>query len=196
MSPDNQNDKAPFIHPLAVVDSKNVGNGTRIWGWSHVQEDVIIGVNCNIGEHCFIESGVRIGNNVVVKNGISLWNGVTILDGAFLGPHAIFANERFPRSGFPKEYERILIEEGATLGAGTVIVPGVTIGRYSTAGAGTIVTRDVPPHALVFGNPGRVKGWICRCGLKLNTHPTSPNAKCECGKRYSLAHDGILLEVQ
>ncbi len=178
-----------FVHPKAVVETAHVGQGTRIWGWTHVQTDVIIGENCNIGEHCFLENGVRIGNNVVIKNGISLWNGLTILDGAFLGPYAIFTNERYPRSGFPKQYEKIVIEEGASLGAGVVVVPGVTIGRYATVGAGALVTKDVAPHALVFGNPAGTIGWMCICGLKLSKGQES-EVVCSCGRKYSIKAEG------
>lgn len=176
----------PFLHPFAVVESNQIGQGTRIWGWTHIQADVIIGKNCNIGEHCFIENGVKIGNNVVVKNGISLWNGVTVLDDAFLGPHAVFTNERYPRSGFPKQYEKIVIEQGASLGAGVVVVPGVTIGRYATVGAGSVVTKKVVPHALVFGNPAIIFGWMCICGLKLSKEQESETV-CSCGRKYSIS---------
>jgi acetyltransferase-like isoleucine patch superfamily enzyme len=183
----------PFIHPLASVETKRVGRGTRIWGWSHVQEDVVIGENCNIGEHCFLENGVRIGDDVVVKNGISLWTGVVVEDGAFLGPHAVFTNERFPRSGFPKGYEQIVIGRGASVGAGAVIVPGVRVGRYATIGAGAVVTKNVPEHALVTGNPARMRGWVCVCGTVLRKGEAGHIA-CACGRRYRFARetDGLV----
>ncbi|MEW5803139.1 MAG: acyltransferase [bacterium] len=175
----------PFIHHLAIVESKKIGCGTRIWAWTHVQEDVAVGDYCNIAEHCFLENGVRIGNRVVIKNGISLWEGITVADQAFLGPHVVFTNERFPRSGFPKPYEAIRIEQGASIGAGAVIVPGMRIGSFATVGAGSVVTRHVPDHALVFGNPARVQGWMCICGLRLKAGSPMDPTVCECGKKYT-----------
>ena len=162
-----------FIHPLAIVETQRIGADTRIWGWSHVQEKVSIGVSCNIGEHCFIENGVTIGDRVVVKNGISLWEGTMIGNDVFLGPHAVFSNERYPRSGFPKNYDPIIIENGASIGAGAIITPGMKIGRYATVGAGAVVTRSVTAHALVHGNPARFRGWMCICGLKLPNYDDS-----------------------
>jgi acetyltransferase-like isoleucine patch superfamily enzyme len=179
-----------YIHPLAIVETNRVGAGTRIWGWSHIQEDVVVGEGCNIGEHCFIENGVEIGSRVVVKNGISLWNGIKIADDAFLGPHAVFTNERFPRSGFPKQYEPIIIEHGASIGAGAVIVPGVKIGTYATVGAGAVVTKNVLGHTLVIGNPARWQAWMCICGLRLHPGAIKDYTECKCGRRY-LVTDGI-----
>ena len=185
--------KGPFfIHPLAVVETNCIGAGTRIWGWSHVQGDVSIGASCNIGEHCFIENGVRIGDRVVVKNGISLWEGTVIGNDAFLGPHAVFSNERYPRSGFPKVYDPIIIKDGASIGAGAIITPGVKIGRYATVGAGAVVARSVPPHALVHGNPARFQGWMCVCGRKLAVSKIADGlVTCECGRMYSVTPEKI-----
>ena len=177
-------DSSPFVHPQAVVETQRIGPGTRIWGWTHVQEDVAIGDWCNVGEHCFIENGVRIGHRVIIKNGISLWSGTVIEDDVFLGPHTIFSNERFPRAGFRKEWEGVRVCRGATIGAGVVLLAGVIIGRYATVGAGSVVTRDVEPHALVFGNPAQARGWMCRCGLKLKTPEAEDVAMCGCGRKY------------
>ncbi len=174
----------PFIHPLAIVEAKHVGGGTRIWGWSHIQEDVLIGEYCNIGEHCFLENGVRIGNRVVVKNGISLWEGIKVEDDAFLGPHAVFSNERYPRVGCQKTFEAILVGQGASIGAGAVITPGVIIGRFATVGAGSVVTHDVVDHSLVFGQPAKVRGWMCVCGLKLLENNDAKELYCTCGRIY------------
>ena len=179
-----QEDPPAFIHPKAIVDTQKIGRETRIWGWTHVQEDVVIGDCCNVGEHCFIENGVRIGHRVVIKNGISIWNGTVVEDDAFLGPSVIFTNERFPRAGFRKEWEGVRVCRGATIGAGVVLLPGVIIGRYSTVGAGSVVTRDVEPHALVFGNPAQDMGWMCGCGLKLKTPEAGDVAMCGCGRKY------------
>jgi len=173
-------EEAIFIHPNALVDSKQIGSRTRIWAFAHVMAGARIGSGCNIGEHCFIENDVRIGDSVVVKNGISIWDGVTVEDGAFLGPHMIFTNDLEPRSGYPKPLVRTRVKKGATIGAGAIIVCGVTIGSYATVGAGSVVTRDVPDHALVFGNPAKQKGWMCICGRVL--HLKNDAAHCECGK--------------
>jgi acetyltransferase-like isoleucine patch superfamily enzyme len=173
-----------FIHPSAIVETEGVGKETRIWGWSHVQRDVVIGESCNIGEHCFIESGVRIGDRVVIKNGVCLWQGVLIGDGVFIGPGAIFTNEAYPRSGFRKEFLMTRIESGASIGAGAVLLPGVTVGSYATVGAGALVTRDVSPHALVYGSPAKKKGYCCICGLKIVFK--SKRATCTCGCSFML----------
>ena len=189
MTTNSSDTAAPFfIHPLAIVETRRIGAGTRIWGWSHVQERVSIGVSCNIGEHCFIENGVKIGDRVVVKNGISLWEGTMIGNDVFLGPHAVFSNERYPRSGFPKVYDPIIIEDGASIGAGAIITPGVNIGRYATVGAGSVVTRPVTAHALVHGNPARFQRWMCVCGLKLPSSDGSISmASCTCRRMYSIS---------
>ncbi|MCX5829809.1 MAG: acyltransferase [Deltaproteobacteria bacterium] len=177
-----------FVHPLAIVETRSIGEGTRIWGWSHVQEQVSIGASCNVGEHCFIENGVKIGDRVVVKNGISLWEGTMIGNDVFLGPHAVFSNERYPRSGYPKTYEPIIIEDGVSIGAGAIIAPGVKIGRYASVGAGAVVTRMVTAHALVHGNPARSKGWMCVCGLKLPSSDGSVSVvSCTCRRMYSIS---------
>lgn len=173
-----------FTHPLAIVEGE-VGKGTRVWAWTHIMKGAKVGAECNVGEHCFIETGAVIGDRVVVKNGISVWNGVTVEDDAFLGPHMIFTNEREPRHGFPKELERTLVRKGASIGAGAIIICGVTIGRYAAVGAGAIVTHDVPDHTLVYGIPARQHGWVCVCGLKLpndNRH----HLECRCGRKYRL----------
>lgn len=180
-----------FIHPDAVLETTDIGRGTRIWGWTHVQGRVSIGRDCNVGEHCFIENGVRIGDRVVVKNGISLWTGTVVEDDAFLGPHVVIANERFPRSGYRKEWQGVRIRRGASVGAGAVILPGVSVGEFAVVGAGAVVTRDVANHTLVFGNPARERGWMCRCGLKLTF--SDGRAACSCGRGYRLGLDRRVL---
>ena len=180
-----------FVHRAALVETKRIGKGTRIWGWSHIQKDVVIGEDCNIGEHCFIENGVRIGNRVIVKNGISLWSGTILEDEVFLGPNSVLTNERFPRSGFRKEWEGIRICQGASIGAGAVILPGVVVGRYATVGAGALVTREVPNHAMAYGSPAKVKGWMCICGLKLVFK--NKRAQCSCGRKFLLENMQVKL---
>ena len=173
-----------FAHPQALVDTDQIGEGTRVWAFAHVMSGAQVGSGCNIGEHAFIESGARIGNHVVVKNGVSVWVGVTVEDNAFLGPHCVLTNDLNPRSYIKKEpdsYVSTLIREGATIGAGATIVCGTTIGRYAFVGAGTVVIKSVPDYALVVGNPARQIGWMCYCAKKLSL-PVSPapDARCSC----------------
>lgn len=178
-----------FKHEKSIVESDNIGDDTRIWAFAHIMNDVIIGKRCNIGEGCFIESGVRIGDDVVVKNNVAIWNGVIIEDGAFLGPNVVLTNEIEPRSMYPKELATTLIKKDATIGANSTIIANIKIGQYSTIGAGSVVTKDVPPHRLVYGNPARIHGWVCICGRKLIFH--NKIAKCECGKQYIESNDRI-----
>jgi len=157
-----------FKHPASLVESSKIGKGTKIWAFVHILHDVDIGTNCNICDHCFIESGVKIGNNVTVKCGISIWKGVTLGDNVMLGPNVAFTNDVWPRSknsGF--KLEKILVKKGATVGANSTILAGVTIGKYAMVGMGSVVTRNVPDYALVYGNPAKIKGWVDKSGKKL-----------------------------
>lgn len=172
-----------FIHPQALCESRNVGPGTRIWAFAHILKGAKIGSRVNVGDHCFIENDVVIGNNVVIKNGVAVWDGVTIEDGAFIGPNVALTNELWPRSGYPKGLARTLIRRGATIGANATIITGITLGECCTIGAGSVVTKDVPPYALMYGNPARRKGWVCVCGLKLLIGKAR-RAVCSCGRAY------------
>ena len=171
-----------FVHERAVVESDEVGNSTRIWANAHVMKGVVIGERCNIGEGCFIETGVRIGNDVVIKNNIAIWDGVTIEDGVFLGPNVVLTNELEPRSCFPKEVAKTLIKKGASIGANCTIIASRIIGEYAMIGAGSVVTRDVEPHRLVYGNPARIRGWVCTCGRKLTFK--EKRSTCICGRSF------------
>jgi UDP-2-acetamido-3-amino-2,3-dideoxy-glucuronate N-acetyltransferase len=169
--------KQYFLHPTALLDAEHVGERTRIWAFTHVCRDVVIGDDCNIGSHCYLESGVRIGNRVTIKNGNNIWLGVSICDDAFIGPQVVFTNDLRPRS--PRladaacRYESVswlsptMVEEGASIGGGAVIRAGISLGRFCMVAAGAVVTRTVPAHALVLGMPARVVGWVCRCGEAL-----------------------------
>jgi len=179
-----------FCHERAMVDTLLIGKGTRIWANAHVMKDVVIGECCNIGENSFIESGVVIGNHVVIKNNVSVWHGVVLEDGVFVGPSVVFTNEMEPRSTFPKELATTLVQQGASIGANATIVANRIIGRYSTIGAGSVVTRDVPPHRLVYGNPARLKGWVCICGRKLDLR--NAHACCVCGRQAELKGDQLV----
>ncbi|MFQ6572764.1 acyltransferase [Pseudomonas sp. UM16] len=148
-------------HPLADVQSSNIGEGTRIWQFVVILPGARIGRDCNITAHCFIENDVVIGDRVTVKCGVQLWDGLRIADDVFIGPNATFTNDRFPRSQqWPQHFPETRIERGASVGAGAVILPGLTIGEHAMVGAGAVVTRDVPARALVVGNPARIVRYL------------------------------------
>ena len=181
------NERPPFIHPQAIVETEQIGAGTRIWEFVHVMSGVTIGARCNICAGSFIETGAKLGNDVVVKNNVSVWKGVVIEDGVFVGPSVVFTNEREPRSGYPKELASTHIKRGASLGAGAILVAPVTIGEYATVAAGAVVTKDVPAHTVVMGNPARPAGHVCVCGRKLSLYPADKaEGRCICGREYAL----------
>ena len=192
-----------LIHHAALVETEAIGDGTRIWAFSHVLPDARIGARCNIGEHCFIESGATIGDDVTVKNGNAIWDGVTIEDGAFIGPGVVFTNDPYPRSPrleqARKRYENrswlveTRVREGATIGAGAVLLPGLEVGSFALVGAGAVVTRNVPPYALVAGNPARRRGWICACGEPLR--PRAGVAICPRCKSVYERHGDMMAPI-
>ena len=142
-----------MIHPLSDVKSKNIGRGSTIWQFCVVLPHAIIGENCNICSHCFIENDVIIGNNVTIKNGVQLWDGMRIEDNVFIGPNVSFTNDKYPRSKqYPAKFLQTTIKKGASIGAGAVILPGVTIGEYALIGAGAIVTKDVGDHCKLIAH--------------------------------------------
>lgn len=190
----------PFIHPAALVQATDIGFGTRIWAFTHILKGAKIGANCNIGGHCYIEGSVRVGDGVTVKNGVSLWDGVTLEDGVFVGPSVVFTNDRRPRSPRNSEvahrYEttdwllETVVGRGATLGAGAIVLPGVTIGEFAFVGAGALVTADVPAHGLVRGSPARLVEWVCRCGAELDFDGASTRCS-ECGLGFRRVGDAV-----
>jgi acetyltransferase-like isoleucine patch superfamily enzyme len=145
-----------YIHPQALVESDRIGAGTRIWAFAHVMPGAVIGADCNICDHTFIEGRVTIGDRVTVKSGVYLWDGVVVEDDVFIGPQATFTNDALPRSRQPFTLQRTIVRCGASVGAGAVILPGLSIGAGAMVGAGSVVTRDVPDGAVVMGNPARV----------------------------------------
>ncbi|MBB6327771.1 acetyltransferase-like isoleucine patch superfamily enzyme [Algoriphagus iocasae] len=146
-----------MIHPLADVQTQKIGENTRIWQYAVVLQGAKIGKDCNVNCHTFIENDVLIGDRVTVKSGVYLWDGLTIEDDVFIGPNVTFTNDKYPRSKkYPSEFQRTIIKKGASIGAGSVILGGCTIGENSMVGAGSLVTRDVPPNTLVMGSPAKV----------------------------------------
>lgn len=149
-----------FIHPAALCESPSIGDGTRVWAFAHVLPEAVIGEDCNICDGVFVENDVRVGNRVTVKSGVQLWDGITLEDDVFVGPNATFTNDLFPRSRVRLDgYLRTVVERGASIGANATILPGLTIGAGAMVGAGSVVTRDVPEHAIVVGNPAQIKGY-------------------------------------
>jgi acetyltransferase-like isoleucine patch superfamily enzyme len=159
--------KSYFVHPGALVETALIGAETRIWAFVHILKGSEIGRNCNICDHVFIEQGVKIGNNVTLKCGIYVWEGVTIEDDVFLGPNVVFTNDVRPRSKLFKPAVETLIKKGASIGANSTVLAGVTIGEYAMAGIGSVITRNVKSHSLVYGNPAKHKGWVDEFGNKL-----------------------------
>ena len=182
-------DPSVFVHERALCESEQVGARTRIWAFAHVMKGAVVGADCNVGDHAFIETGARLGDRVTVKNCVLLWDKVTVEDDVFLGPNMVFTNDRNPRAAFKKSadaFSPTLVRRGASIGANATVVCGITIGENAFIGAGTVVIRDVPAHAVVVGNPGRRIGWMCACGERL------PQALAcgACGRRYRRGEGG------
>lgn len=184
-----------FIHETSYVDDgAQIGRGTKIWHFSHIQSGVVIGENCSLGQNVNVANDVRIGNGVKIQNNVSVYQGVELEDFVFCGPSMVFTNDLTPRARYPKgvaNYKKTLVKHDATLGANCTIVCGHTIGPFATVAAGAVVTKDVPPHALMAGVPAKQIGWVCECGQVLDKSLCCP----DCGKRY-LQHGDLLQEVK
>jgi UDP-2-acetamido-3-amino-2,3-dideoxy-glucuronate N-acetyltransferase len=179
-----------FVHETAVIDPNcKIGSGSKIWHFSHILSNSDIGEKCNIGQNVVIGPDVTIGNKCKIQNNVSVYKGVTLEDGVFCGPSMVFTNIYNPRAQIPKmdQVRPTLVKHGATLGANCTVVCGVTIGRYAFVGAGAVVTRNVPHHALMAGNPARRIGWSCECGERL-----TESLECiGCGKKYQRSSQGL-----
>jgi UDP-2-acetamido-3-amino-2,3-dideoxy-glucuronate N-acetyltransferase len=160
-----------YIHPSSYVDEGAlIGGGTKIWHFCHIMAGAKIGRDCSIGQNVFIGKDAIIGDGVKIQNNVAVYTGVILEDGVFLGPSMVFTNVSNPRSHINRreEFQTTLVRRGATIGANATIVCGATLGKYAFVGAGAVVTKEVPAHALVYGNPARIEGWMCECGTKLN----------------------------
>jgi UDP-2-acetamido-3-amino-2,3-dideoxy-glucuronate N-acetyltransferase len=195
MTKSSKSDSARFVHPTADVSAEAViGPGTRIWHQAQVREAACLGASCIVGKGAYIDFDVSIGDNVKIQNGVYVYHGVTVEDGVFLGPGAILTNDKLPRainsdgslkSDADWEVSPILIRRGASIGAGAVVLPGVTVGEFALVGAGAVVTCDVPAHGLAYGNPARVHGHVCCCGRPLH-ELENHQWKCEvCDEFYT-----------
>lgn len=186
-----------FKHPTAVVESEEVGEGTKIWHFAHIREGAKIGRNCNIGKCVYIDTRVEIGNNVKIQNFASIYRGVKIEDDVFIGPAVTFTNDLYPRAFIWGEEKIIptLVKRGASIGANSTILCGILIGEYAMIGAGSVVTKNVPPFGLVYGNPAILKGFVCYCGKKLRDIVGEDSKKilykCSCGKSVEIKKEWL-----
>lgn len=184
------------IHPSVIIDDgATIGDGSRIWHWTHVCAKAQIGQNCSLGQNVFVSNDVVIGNNVKIQNNISIYDAVRIEDDVFCGPSMVFTNVYNPRSSIVRkdEYRKTIVRRGATLGANCTIVCGVKIGEYAFIGAGAVVNRDVKPYELVLGVPAKHAGWMCRCGIRLQGNDI---AHCHCGMAYQMDKGGCTVYEQ
>ncbi len=189
--------EAYFAHKTCCVDAGCViGRGTKIWHFSHIMTGCVLGERCNIGQNVVISPGVTIGSGVKVQNNVSIYTGVICEDDVFLGPSCVFTNVVNPRAFIERkqEFRKTVVKKGASIGANATIVCGHTIGRYAMVGAGSVVTRDVPDYALVYGVPAEIRGYVCQCGERLEM--SEKTALCAaCGKQYRLNPNHNLEEM-
>jgi len=186
--------KKYFVHSSSLVDPGcQIGEGSKIWHFTHIMPEVIIGTNCNIGQNVFIANGVILGNNVKIQNNVSIYTGVMCEDDVFLGPSMVFTNVINPRSGVNRknEYKKTLVRKGASIGANATIVCGNEIGTYAFIGAGAVVTKKVPDYALMVGNPARQVGWISEFGLRLDFDNNGMAICQESKEKYILKNGAV-----
>jgi acetyltransferase-like isoleucine patch superfamily enzyme len=191
-----------WTHPNALVEAETIGAGTRVWAWSHVMKGAVVGRDCNLGEHVFVESGAVVGDRVTLKNGVQVWEGVTLEDEVFVGPNATFTNDlypRSPRSGAAEDrykdkswLARTRVCRGASIGANATVVCGTEIGSFAMVGAGAVVVKSVPPFGRVAGVPARLLGYACMCGRPLPAESSMPVCSA-CGRAYAKQDTGLAL---
>ncbi len=195
----NKEETDIFIHETTIIDKPcQIGEGTKIWHFSHVMPDVNIGKNCVIGQNVFIGKGVKIGDNVKIENNVSVFEGVTLEEDVFCGPSCVFTNVINPRSEISRkhEFKSTLVGKGATIGANATVICGNNIGRYAFIGAGSVITRNVPDYALAYGNPARLQSWVCECGVRLEFVGSSKIRCGQCGKEYTKQGNGKKEKVE
>jgi len=183
-----------FAHPSSIIDENcEIGEGTKIWHFSHIMSECIIGKGCNIGQNVVISPGVILGDNVKVQNNVSIYTGVICEDDVFLGPSMVFTNVINPRSAITRknEYRKTIVHKGASVGANATVVCGNEIGQYAMIGAGAVITKEVPAYALVYGNPARQNGWVSEYGHKLKFDNDGIAVCPESGERYVLLNNNV-----
>lgn len=180
-----------FVHESSFVDDNvQIGENTKVWHFSHIQSGAVIGDNCSLGQNVNVSNNVKIGNGCKLQNNVSLYEGVELEDFVFCGPSSVFTNDLTPRAKYPKgssNYKKTLIKTGASIGANATIVCGHTVGKWALIGAGAVVTKNVPNHALMLGVPAKIFGWACECGTLLKDDFTCQN----CGRKYKKTENGL-----